>query len=43
MQGFTTLAGLVPAFAFHAITSVTGLQLVRRAPEPVLSAASAEE
>lgn len=28
-QGFDTFAGLLPAFAFHAVCSVAGLQVVR--------------
>jgi hypothetical protein len=37
-QGFTTLAGLIPAFVFHALTSIAGLQLLgmaRKRSEPV--------
>jgi hypothetical protein len=42
-EGFTTLAGLVPAFAFHAVTSVGGLQLLQAAKkrEPVVVADAA--
>ena len=31
VKGFTTLVGLLPAFAFHALASVLGLQLLRLA------------
>lgn len=29
VKGFTTLVGLLPAFAFHVVASVLGLQLLR--------------
>jgi len=31
VKGFETLPGLLPAFAFHAVFSIVGLQLVRAA------------
>lgn len=29
VDGFTTLVGLLPAFAFHIVASILGLQLLR--------------
>lgn len=34
VEGFTTMAGLLPAFAFHAVSSLVGLQLLRTARKP---------
>jgi len=31
VEGFTTMAALVPAFAFHAIASAVGMQLLTAA------------
>jgi len=44
VKGFDTMVGLLPAFAFHAVFSIIGLQLVRAAARrgEVAEAASAD-
>ena len=41
VPGFDTLGGLVPAFAFHAITSIIGFQLLKLASRGSVLAAPA--
>jgi hypothetical protein len=43
VKGFTTLVGLLPAFAFHAVASVLGLQLLRLAARSGKAAVAAAE
>jgi hypothetical protein len=40
--GFDTMLGLLPPFAFHAVASVTGLQLLRSAARRTESAVAAQ-
>lgn len=44
VKGFDTFVGLLPAFAFHAVATVLGLQLLRAAAcACVISAPAAVE
>ena len=43
VKGFTTLVGLLPAFAFHAVASILGLQLLRLAARRGMTAAAPVE
>ncbi|MDI6901647.1 MAG: hypothetical protein QMC79_08160 [Anaerosomatales bacterium] len=36
-EGFTTMTGLIPAFVFHAVVSIAGLQALSAARRPVVS------
>jgi len=43
VKGFTTLVGLLPAFAFHAIASIVGVQLLSLASRRGAAAAAPVE
>lgn len=41
VKGFDTILGLLPAFAFHAVASAVGMQLLRAASKRSVKAEAA--